>query len=103
MGSLPPFPPLAVSKLTRSNTFSYVDSDTGFGIPRSPYAFSVERDMSLISQTNVFETNAVLNCLHLHAVLCEHQHETSSQQHNGKVRLPRDKQTPPPRPVPLGL
>jgi hypothetical protein len=56
-----------------------------------------------VSITNLFETIAVLNGLHFHAVLCAHQHETSSKQHNGKVCLPRDKQTPPPRPVPRGL
>jgi len=42
-----------VSKLTRSITFSYVDSDTGFGIPRYPYAFSVEGITSLLSKINV--------------------------------------------------
>src|SRR5256885_16669306 len=56
-----------------------------------------------VSKSNVFERIAVLHCLHFHAVLCANQHETSSKQHNGKVRLPRDKKTPPPRPGPRGL
>src|SRR5262245_6083403 len=56
-----------------------------------------------VSITTVFETNTVLHCLHLHAVLGEHQQATSSKQPNGTGSLQRAKKTPPPRPVPLGL
>jgi hypothetical protein len=45
-----------VSKLTLSLTFSYFDSDTGFGVPRYPYAFSVDGDTSLLSQMKVIAT-----------------------------------------------
>jgi hypothetical protein len=46
-----------VSKLALPITFLYVDSDMGFGTPLSPYAFSVERNTSLLSQTEVFKTH----------------------------------------------
>jgi hypothetical protein len=57
----------------------------------------------IVSKTDVFETIAALNGLHLPAVLCAQQHATSSTQHNSTGSLPRDQQTPPPRPVPRDL